>query len=419
MNKILCLILLAVVALPAAGADITPGYTFASGEQNITHTKLNNSASGTINTSFLSGKGSAGSNPSQDFYILLYDNVTDAYKRSSLRVGVFDHSALLTSRSAKTAPVVLDYLFLGDSEAGDAYKRITITNLLFSGAATGVPTNDTRIPVLIGGAMGSITLSNLFGAAAVHTLTTNGDLLLTLTENGRAVKSAALSSVFTGYVAGTNFSGDDIIVSYDGTRLRSNRATNLIDGLTVTNTAPTSNDVFVTLQDGQLKKTRIGLVGLRNLSQAKYLNPTNIAMTSGAWTNVITLGSHSLSNSITPASASSKILVRLVLHACAAGNSVAGAVRLVRNGSGIGIGGGFVASGNRTEATALIPLDTQPQTVVAEWLDSPATASAVNYWIEVHATTGTTIYINRTTADTDNANNFRLASTLTLEEILQ
>lgn len=419
---ILAWLVLAIAPI-ARGADITPGHTFVSGEQNITHTVLNNALAGTINTSFITGKGSAGANPSQDFYILLYDNVTDAYKRSSLRVGVFDHSSLLTGRTAKTAPVALDYLFLGDSEAGDAYKRISITNLFMGGAATGPITNETRISALLGGALGSFSLSNLVGALTAHTLTTNGDALLVLTENGRAIKQTTLSSVFTGYVAGTNFSGDHLIVSYDGTRLRANRATNLIDGLTVTNTTPTSNDVFVSLQAGQLKKTAFGAIksvmGAANMAQSVFLRQTNIAGSSGNWSNVTALGSHSLSNSITPTASSSKILVRLVLHACANGNSQPGAVRLMRNGSGIGVGGDFVSSGNRTEASAAIPQSSDPQTVVAEWLDSPSTTLAVNYYIEVKATTSTTIYINRTSGDADNENNFRLASTLTLQEILQ
>lgn len=42
--------------LIVGAADITPGYTFTTGEKNITHTKLNDAASGTVNTTFFTGK---------------------------------------------------------------------------------------------------------------------------------------------------------------------------------------------------------------------------------------------------------------------------------------------------------------------------------------------------------------------------
>lgn len=42
--------------LIVGAADITPGYTFTTGEKNITHTKLNDAASGTVNVTFYTGK---------------------------------------------------------------------------------------------------------------------------------------------------------------------------------------------------------------------------------------------------------------------------------------------------------------------------------------------------------------------------
>ncbi len=415
--------LLSLLALPAFAADITPGYTFSSGEQGVTHTKLNNSASGSINTSFYSGKASAGADPNTAFQLLLRDTTLDVFKRSTLAEAVFNHSSLFSGRTAKTTPVLLDYVFLGDSEAGDAYKKMTITNLLFAGASAAALDGQTRFPALLGGLLGSVTFSNLFSTLTLHTLATNSDLVLVLTENGRNVRAMALSSLLTGPQLATNISSTDRFVTWDGTRLRSSPLSNFIDGLTVTNTTPTTNDALFVLQGSEVKKMFLGqlapLMHVDNIVQSKFLVPTNILGSSGNWSNVTSLGSHALSNSITPHSTSSKILIRLSLKACAAGNSQPAAVRLIRNGSGIGTGGDFVSSGNRTEASAVIPQVGHPETVVAEWLDSPATALAVNYWIEVKATTSTTIYINRTSADTDNENNARVASTLTLQEVFQ
>lgn len=416
--------LVALVALPLAmvlSADITPGYTFTSGEQNVTHTKLNNSASGSINTSFYSSKSSAGANPNTAFQILLRDTSLDVFKRSTLAEAVFDHSSFLAARTAKTTPVIADALLLEDSAAASALKRITVTNFLFGGASVTAPGNETRFPALRGGALGSIALTNLMAELAAHSLATNGDLLMTLTENGREVKQLSLQSLFTTYSAGTNYSGNHLIVSWDGTRLRANRATNLVDGLTVTNTVATTNDAFVTLQSGQLKKTFLDtlrtLMRVQNVVQSTYTGTTNIAGSSGNWSNVTAIGTSSLSNNITPSATSSKILVRLVMSACAAGNSQPGTVRIMRDGSAIGTGDSDGAS--RTEASASIPLSTDQQSVVFEWLDSPATTSAVKYNIEVKATTSTTIYINRSSGDSNAENNARTVSSLTLTEVFQ
>ena len=424
--------LAALVVLPLAmlyAADITPGYTFASGEANVTHTKLNNSAAGTINTSFYSGKGSAGGDPNTAFEFLLRDTTLDTFKRTTLLAAIFDHTALLSARTAKTSPVVADLVFIGDSAAGNAYKQMTWTNWMFSGTSTTAPTNETLLPALRGGLASSLNLSNLVGGLTSHSVPTNGDLLMTLTENGRALKSMTLQALVSGAAPGTNWGSDHMLLAWDGTRLRSPRGTNLIDGVVTTNSTPTTNDAFITLQAGQLKKLFLhdlrGLMRVQNIVQSTYTSRTNIAGSSGNWSNVTALGSSSLSNNITPSATASKILVRLVLSASAAGNSQPGAVRVIRDATPslpatptpIGIGDSDAS--NRTEASAPIPFAQDPLSVVWEWLDSPAATNAVKYYIEVKATTSTSIYINRSAADTDNENNVRVVSSLTLTEVFQ
>jgi hypothetical protein len=410
-------------AYRAFGADITPGYTFSSGEANVTHTKLNNSAAGTINTTFYSGKSSAGSDPSTAFELLLRDTSLDTFKRTTLAAGVFDHSALLNSRAAKTVPVIADTVLISDSAAGNAYKQMTWTNWMFAGAGTGTVTNDTRFPALRAGVAASLTLSNLIGAAFTHDTPTNGDSMLVLTENhNAAVRKMSLQTMITASWPGTNYSGTDMMLMHDGTRLRSMRGTNFIDGLTVTNTAPGTGDVFVVMQAGVLKKLFMNelrlVTGYQNIQQSTYTVTTNIAATSGNWSNVTTIGTSTLSNAITPRATSSKILVRVVLQAASEGGSENGYLRILRNGSAIGVGD---TAGSRTSAGATIEntAANDAAACVYEWLDSPATISEVTYNVQVGGVTGNTIYINRDLTDADSAANGRFVSTLTLTEILQ
>jgi hypothetical protein len=404
-------------------ADITPGYSFTSGEANVTHTKLNNSASGTINTSFYSGKGSAGSDPNTAFELLLRDTSLDVFKRTTLAAAFFDHTALLNSRTALTVPALDDLLPISDTSAGSAYKKITLTNFLFGSTETDAPSNSTRFPVLHGGALASLTLSNLLGGLTDHASPTNDDRLPVITGNHRAIKTVTLANLVGSAIRATNASAADEFVVHDGTFVRSLALSNTVAGLQGTNSTLATNDALGVLSHNTAQYRQLLLADLRqwissnNVVQSTYTVTTNLAGSSGNWSNVTTIGTSTLSNAITPRATSSKILVRLVLSACANGNSQPGAVRVLRNGSAIGVGDDD--GGNRTEAGAVIPQGADPLSVVWEWLDSPATNGAVLYNVQVKATSSTTVYINRTSASTDSENNSRTVSSLTLTEVFQ
>jgi len=125
-----------------------------------------------------------------------------------------------------------------------------------------------------------------------------------------------------------------------------------------------------------------------------------------------------LTTSITPASTSNKVLVVANVSLCCltSGSGVHAAVRVLRDGSPIGVG----------EAT---PIEEQVgvaaflQTGTAEtcslvFLDSPASVAAVEYTLEVyHFDSGDTqtLYVNRHT--TDSIMVFHASSTLTLQEV--
>lgn len=231
-------------------ADITPGYTFSSGEANITHTKLNNASAGTINTTFFSGKGSAGTDPNTAFTILIHNTTLDTFQKMPIS-SLLEHAELLEGRTVSTSLAVEDLILIWDFSAG-AYRAISATNYFFGATETTAPTNDTRIPVLAGGVLSSVTLSNLIAGATVNSSPTNNDRWLTLTASG-AVKSLSGESFVKNQTAATNW-GNYVSVVWDGTRLRSAYETNKIDGLTSTNTAPKTNAAMAVLQDGVMQK---------------------------------------------------------------------------------------------------------------------------------------------------------------------
>ena len=125
-----------------------------------------------------------------------------------------------------------------------------------------------------------------------------------------------------------------------------------------------------------------------------------------------------LSLSITPSSASSKILI---IYNLALFNQVGtnlGFMRLLRNSTAISQG---TASGSRTVATGgtdTINAYAPFPAVSGNYLDSPATTSATTYKITIGSgNTSGTLYVNRSATDDDQANRPRFASVITAMEI--
>lgn len=411
---------LVFMAQMAGAADITPGYTFSSGEANVTHTKLNNAAAGTINTSFFSGKGSAGTDPNTAFTLLLHNTTLDTYQKMPIS-SLLDHASLLTSRTVATAPAVDDLVLVYDASAG-GYRAMSWTNWLFGGTATSAPTNETRFPVLHGGVPSSVTLSNVMAGLTSHALPTNGDALMILTANGRAVKQMALESVVKDQTAATNW-GNYQSVAWDGTRLRTAYETNKVDGLGVTNTVPTTNGALVVLQDGVLQKLFLDKLALlmssqQRMTQSVYSATTNIAGSSGNWSNITALGTSALAASLTPRSngATAKVLVRVVINASASGGSDPAMFRVTRGGVAIGVGDDD--AGSRTEAGGYLPNSSTPNVSTWEYLDTIGPTNTT-YQVQVKTPNSNTTYINRSSSDSNAENSPRLISTITLTEVLQ
>lgn len=127
-----------------------------------------------------------------------------------------------------------------------------------------------------------------------------------------------------------------------------------------------------------------------------------------------------LSVTITPTLSTSKILVMYsVVGASSAttGNSIA-SIRLMRDSTAIGIAD---AAGSRQRATGAISTrETNAAAInftsAGEFLDSPATGSAVTYKVQGVVGAGT-FFINRNQDDSDNAVQYRTISTITVMEI--
>ena len=121
-----------------------------------------------------------------------------------------------------------------------------------------------------------------------------------------------------------------------------------------------------------------------------------------------------MSVSITPTSASSKILVCYDLGHVGASGSVITGTALLRGSTVIGSG---AAAGSRIlVSTGQVDDGNRGQPQSFMFLDSPATTSSTTYKLQIYASSDT-IYVNRTSSDTDSVAYFRTASSITVMEI--
>jgi hypothetical protein len=125
-----------------------------------------------------------------------------------------------------------------------------------------------------------------------------------------------------------------------------------------------------------------------------------------------------LSVSITPSSASSRVLIIANLTIGTDPNNSAGAYpRLMRDSTAIAVG---ATAGNRISSSG----DGSPrsttsiETVAFNFVDSPAATSATTYKIQVRSQTANNVHVNRSDLDSDTATFSRTASTITVMEIV-
>ena len=173
-------------------------------------------------------------------------------------------------------------------------------------------------------------------------------------------------------------------------------------------TMTVGNGDITGLAAGALPST---VIGAGAVLQVVTANKTDTFSTSSTSFTDIT----SLSVSITPSSASNKILIMLYISSQGTPAVTVTQHRLVRGATAIAVGD---AASSRTQASAGLyssVVDTTQQATIV-FLDSPATTSSTTYKCQMRVN-GSTGYVNRTSSDTDNANNARTISTITVMEI--
>ena len=131
-----------------------------------------------------------------------------------------------------------------------------------------------------------------------------------------------------------------------------------------------------------------------------------------------------LTATITPTSATSKILFMAQIGCSSAVQVDSWAFAVGRGGSVVTASTGDAAS-SRPRATAVTqtadysaPTQNFQNTIPIIFLDSPATTSSTTYSVMGRTANGTTLYINRTNSDRDTANyDARWTSSITLMEV--
>lgn len=125
-----------------------------------------------------------------------------------------------------------------------------------------------------------------------------------------------------------------------------------------------------------------------------------------------------ISVTVTPSKNTNVILVNVFLGVVDASAWNQQYFQLMRDSTAIGIG---AAAGSRTRASMHSRYSTGGGVSYGpmsfQFLDSPATTSAITYKLQGGIQAGATLYVNRNSTDTDSAANARTASTITVMEI--
>lgn len=132
----------------------------------------------------------------------------------------------------------------------------------------------------------------------------------------------------------------------------------------------------------------------------------------GSWVDIT-----GMSASITPSSASNKVLVLVSIKGGGDASPSYNTLRLVRGGSVIADGAG--AASRSCGFDGFNPRDgNDTYNAVLEFLDSPSSTSSVTYKVQVTtAVSGRAFYVNRSAGDGDGATSRRMISSITLMEI--
>jgi len=237
----------------------------------------------------------------------------------------------------------------------------------------------------------------------------NGNEEIIFTTTTSAVNELTIANAATGNAPEIAATGDDTDIDL---KLTPKGAGNLVlDGIEFPNADGSAGEALVTDGSGVLSFSAVGAAA-GQVIQVVSTTKTDVFGLLGTSTFTDITG---LSVSITPSSASNKILVLVNVASGQSATSV-NAFRLVRGATAIG---GGTASGSRQSAFATGQgVDTNGQFSSSfNYLDSPSTTSSTTYKIQMIC--NDTAGVNQTRLDTDISASYgsRTSSTITVMEI--
>jgi hypothetical protein len=178
---------------------------------------------------------------------------------------------------------------------------------------------------------------------------------------------------------------------------------------TTTLTLPTTSGTIVT-SASSLTASQMPTGSVIQVVQTVKTDTYSAAPGSSTWADIT-----GMSVSITPSSASNKVMIFFSVHGNTGNLSY---VRLVRNSTAIGVG---ETSGSRVSCTVGNFSETGDGNRSFEWgtnfLDSPATTSSTTYKLQLLCETSNTFYLNRSRDDANSTVGFRPISQITVMEI--
>jgi hypothetical protein len=207
-----------------------------------------------------------------------------------------------------------------------------------------------------------------------------------------------------------NFLMDQSVMSFAGTAARGSAIGTAVEGMVTF----LEDSNILSIYDGSVWKNSLGTTG--GILQVVSTSKTDTFSTNSATYTTVT----GLTATITPTSTSSKILVMVQLSVgMTASQTSYGHYKVTRGGTDIYIGD---AASNRVQGVfggylqANLTNSLFSHSIID--LDSPSSTSALTYQVEARrGSSATTIYINRSEADADDANHSRGASSITLMEV--
>jgi hypothetical protein len=201
---------------------------------------------------------------------------------------------------------------------------------------------------------------------------------------------------------------DQSVMSFAGTAARGSAISSPVEGMV----SFLEDSNIMSIYDGSAWQSSVNTTGgiLQVVSTAKT---DTFSMSSSTFADIT-----GLSATITPKSASSKILILLDLKLNADSGVVTNVrTRLRRASSDIYIGDAAGSRGSVTFGGAVGASAITMQSG-AIFLDSPATTSSTTYGVQISTTeNGQSVFVNRSFSDADVASRVRTASSITVMEV--